>query len=421
MRTATGDERDIELVATDLRHDPAVTGVVLNCRDVTERNELERQLHHAQKLDAVGHLAGGLAHDFNNVLAAIRGYSELLREDLPADAPAAADLRHIEQAVDRAAAVTRKLLAFSRKQTIQPVVVDLNAILADLEPLLRQLVTDRIEVRTDFDPALWPLKADAGQLEQVIINLATNARDAMPAGGVLQFATANRTLAKPSSDTGSLTPGDYVALVVADQGIGMPPAIRARIFEPFFSTKARDRGLGLGLAMVHGIVTHAGGHIIVESVEGSGTTFTLLLPRTSDTLRAATTGIPAPSPQVTGRPILLVDDELGVRTVTRRMLERGGYRVTEASDGLAALDRIVADPDAIDLLVTDMVMPGLDGHGLVARVRALRPNLPIVCITGYAGDARGVSDLAPHVSAIITKPFAAATLLRAVAAALRVS
>jgi PAS domain S-box-containing protein len=279
LRTSAGQWRDVDVVAMDLRRDPAVRGTVLNCRDVTERNALEQQLQHARKLDAVGHLAGGLAHDFNNVLTAIRGYTELLREDLPKTSQAGADLAHIEQAVDRAAAVTRKLLSFSRKQDVQRVCLDLNAVLADLDPLLRQMLTDRIEVRTDYAADLWPVWADQGQIEQVIINLVTNARDAMPQGGRLEIGTANRAITPQTSETDGPRPGEYVTLTVRDQGVGIPESVRSRMFEPFFSTKPRDRGIGLGLAIVQGIVAQSDGHIRVESTEGRGATLTVSLPR----------------------------------------------------------------------------------------------------------------------------------------------
>ncbi len=414
MQTAAGDWREVEMVATDLRHDAAVQGVVLNGRDVTERNDLERQLRHTQKLDAVGHLAGGLAHDFNNVLTTIRGYTELLRGDIPPGSAAASDLGYIEQAVDRAAAVTKKLLAFSRRQAVQFTVLDLGVTLTDVEPLLRQLVTDRISVRIETTPGLWPVKADQGQVEQVVINLATNARDAMPDGGELWLTVRNQTV------TGGVPPavpsGEYVALVVSDTGTGMPDDVQARIFEPFFTTKPKDRGIGLGLAMVHGIVASSGGAVTVDSGPGRGSTFTVLLPRTRDTAPAS----PSPPDPVAGAPprarrILLVDDESGVRAVGRRMLERAGYAVTDVPGGAEAL-AVLARGAQIDLLVTDMVMPGMHGRDLIARVRVLRPTLPIVCITGFAGeatDARGPGD---GIVTVVTKPFSAEVLLRAVAA-----
>lgn len=413
MTASAGRWLDVDIVWTDMRADASVNGIVLNCRDVTERNELERQLHHAQKLDAVGHLAGGLAHDFNNVLMAIRGYTELLRDELPAQGQAGEDLRHIEHAVDRAAEVTRKLLAFSRKQAVQPRVLDLNRVLADLQPLLRQLMTHRIEVSLETEPRLWPVMADQGQMEQVIINLATNARDAMPEGGVLRIVTCNRTLTAPTAETAAVQPGDHVVMEVRDEGVGMTPEVRARIFEPFFSTKPKDRGMGLGLAMVHGIVTHSGGRITVDSRPGKGACFTIVLPRTQEqAVEAGANTTPAPA---VSRAILLVDDEVAVRSIARRMLERAGHRVREAADGNEALEVVARGEEPVDVLVTDMVMPGLHGLDLIAQVRRLRPALPIVCITGFAGEGLDLQNCDPADTAILPKPFSAETLAQTVA------
>jgi PAS domain S-box-containing protein len=417
VRNAAGEWRDLDVLWSDLRGDKAVGGIVLNCRDVTERNELERKLQHAQKLDAVGHLAGGLAHDFNNVLMVIRGYTELLRGDLPPDASCQADLANMEQAVDRASTVTRKLLAFSRRQAVQPTVLDLNAVLSDLQPIFRQLMTDNVNVRLETDRELWRVKADQGQIEQVVVNLATNARDAMPRGGPLRIVTRNQRV-ESSRPIDGLPPGDFVALEVIDAGTGMDDVVRARIFEPFFSTKPKDRGVGLGLAMVHGIITRAGGHVMVETAPGEGTTFRIFLPRTTEILDYRTTLQEAISPAPVARTVLLVDDEPSVRAITRRLLERAGYRVLEAADGHEALS-IAARPDVrVDLLLTDMVMPGLTGQQVVVRFRAARPGVPIVAITGYAGESpQVVAAGEAGLSGLVTKPFSADALIRAVATA----
>jgi PAS domain S-box-containing protein len=279
MQVAPGRWREVEAVWSDLRDDPVVRGVVLNCRDVTDRNEVERQLRQTQESDAVGHLAGGLAHDLNNVLAIIRGYTELLRSELPDGSPAGSDVDHIVAAVDRAAAVTGKVLAFTRKQPGEKVVLDLNLVVRELEPMLRQLMTDQVAVRLDLDPGLWPVRADQRQLEQVLVNLATNARDAMPAGGEILIRTENLPQAPEPSVAGSPWFGDGVSVRVVDRGGGMSPAVMARIFEPFFTTKPKDRGLGLGLAIVRGIVADLDGRVLVESAEGQGSTLTVLLPR----------------------------------------------------------------------------------------------------------------------------------------------
>ncbi|MDO8837151.1 MAG: response regulator [Vicinamibacterales bacterium] len=415
MRTASGDWREIDVIASDMRADPDVDGIVLNCRDVTDRNELESRLHHAQKLDAVGHLAGGLAHDFNNVLTAIRGYTELLQGDVPPNSAAAADLHGIEQAVDRAAAVTKKLLAFSRKQAVQRTVIDLNVVVTDLAPLLRQLVTNSIEVRLLCAPDLWPVRADKGQLEQVLINLVANARDAMPDGGAISVSTSNRDAASLPAGT---PPGDWVELVVRDPGVGMPAEIQKRIFEPFFSTKPKEKGMGLGLAMVHGIVTQSRGFVAVESEEGRGTTFRVLLPRSDGTPAALSAAPPVPERPAQARRILLVDDEAGVRAVVRRMLERAGFVVIEASSGPEALALLSREPESVDLLLTDLVMPGMHGRELIRRFRILHPDTPVVCMTGFAGESMDVHGLEAGIAAVVTKPFSSGALVRAVSAAM---
>ncbi len=287
VQVAPGRWREIEATWRDLRGDPAVRSIVVNCRDVTDRNEIERHLRHAQKLDVMGHMAGGLAHDLNNVLAVIRGYSELLQSQIGESSPAAADLAEIIKAVDRATAVTRKVLAFSRKQQGRRVVLDLNGVVNDVRPMLGHLVKDQVEVRVRLADGLWPIYADPGQMEQVLVNLATNARDAMPDGGVIDISTSNRLLPAVPWDPRSLPAGDYVCVAVRDEGTGMPPAVLSRVFEPFFTTKPKDRGVGLGLAIVHGIVTDMEGRIAVDSVEGRGSTFTILLPRVAVSVAAS--------------------------------------------------------------------------------------------------------------------------------------
>jgi PAS domain S-box-containing protein len=278
MQVAPGRWREVEAACSDLRSDPAVRGIVITCRDVTERNEVERHLRQAQKLDAVGHLAGGLAHDLNNVLGIIRGYAELLRSDLPEASAAGRDLDQILKAVDRAAGVTGRVLAFSRKQPGQVKILDLNAVIEGLAPILKHLMKDQVEVRLNLGPGLWPVRADQGQIEQVVVNLTSNACDAMPGGGVIIIQTANRPSAD-ASETAATQPGDWVELSVADRGCGMSADLVTRIFEPFFSTKPKDQALGLGLSIVHGIVADAGGRVLVDSDEGRGARFTVLLPR----------------------------------------------------------------------------------------------------------------------------------------------
>jgi PAS domain S-box-containing protein len=410
-----GAWRDIEALWSDLRADPSVNGFVVNCRDVTERNELQRQLRHNQKLDAVSRLAGGLAHDLNNVLSIIGGYADLLKTATDPASAAADDLTHIQQAVDRAATVTRKVLAFSRRQPVLRGVLDLNALIADLLPMLRQSVRAKVEVRLRLEDGLWPVRADRGQMEQVLVNLATNARDAMPDGGVLEIATANRPAAASLSP--GLPRGDSVAVTVTDTGTGMTREVRERIFEPFFSTKGASGGMGLGLAMVNGIVADSGGRVFVESEAGRGSAFTILLPKTDAAVAQADR--PGETLERPGRllTVLVVDDEENVRTVARRILEGHGYQVVEASSGHQALD-VIANPSiALDLVLTDLVMPGVNGRQLIARCEELRPTLPVVCMTGFAGDGDDPRQYGKNLVALVPKPFTSALLRRVVAAA----
>jgi two-component system, cell cycle sensor histidine kinase and response regulator CckA len=401
--------RELEIVSSDLRADAAVGGIVLNCRDVSERNELERQLRHAQKLEAVGLLAGGIAHDFNNLLGVIRGHAELIKDELPAGSQVSDDAEQIVRASDRAAAVTRKILAFSRKQPAKPAVVDVNHVLTELLPMLRQLQADA-EVRLECQPGLRRVRIDPGQLEQVVVNLATNARDAMPGGGVLSISTSNRRV-ETGGPVGSRLL-DWVAITVTDQGVGMSDEIRGRIFEPFFTTKPPGKGSGLGLPVVYGIVTDAGGRLTVESAPDKGTAVTVFLPGTLDSVAAPGAEITPRVPTNEPLTVLLVDDEAGVRTVIRRTLERSGFGVAEAADGFVALDIASRPGTRIDLLLTDLVMPGMHGRDLAARFRAMRPDIPIVCITGFVGEGGDPSDIGEGVVAVLSKPVSADVLVR---------
>ncbi len=408
--------RDIEMLWNDRRGDASVGGFIFNGRDVTVRRELERRLHHAQKLDTVTRLADGLAHDVNNALTVIRGTADLLAADVEPGSPSREDLSHIRHAVDRAGDLTRKVLAFRRQVPVQPSVIDLNRVVEDLLPVLRQSVTSSVTVRLALASGLWPVRADQGQIEQVLVNLAANARDAMPDGGTFEIATANRVVDASSPGAGDLAPGEYVSLAATDDGVGIAADVLSRIFEPFFSTK--PNGTGVGLAMVQGIVAGAGGRVFVRSAVGRGSSFTVLLPR------AATAGAdPAPPEREGERPapsgtVLLVDDEASVRTVARRILERHGYRVIEAADGRQALS-IIADPrTGFDVLLTDLVMPGVRGREVVERCAELRPSVPAVCMTGFAGDRDGPIGSGPRAAEILLKPFTAAALTRTLAAAI---
>jgi PAS domain S-box-containing protein len=357
-------------------------------RDVTDRKRLEEELLSAQKLDSLGRLAGGVAHDFNNLLTGITGYASLLLERANGDGELRRDLNEIKRAADRAAELTKQLLAFGRRQVLKPRPLDLNAVLADTGLLLRRLLGEHVELELSPADDLGTVRADPGQLEQVIVNLAVNARDAMPDGGKLTIATRNA--------------GDHVELVVSDTGVGMDEETRAQAFEPFFTT--REQGVGLGLASVYGIVHQSGGEVTVESSPGSGSTFVVRLPRVPDTIEAPTPTPPPERAQGTGT-ILLVEDEDVVRELARRVLERQGYTVLTCANGGEAVALADADDRRIDLLLTDVVMPGLRGYEVAQRVAATRPDIKILYMSGYAEEAL-VGRATINGSALIEKPFA---------------
>jgi two-component system cell cycle sensor histidine kinase/response regulator CckA len=392
----------------------AIVGVLGVYQDITERKRLEEQFRQAQKLEAVGRLAGGIAHDFNNLLTVILGNAELLRQ-LPPKPPEAVGLvDDIHGAADRAAGLVRQLLMFSRRQPSRPEVIDLNEVLTGLAGLLRRLLGERVEVRAQLSPEAVLVRADRGQLEQVVMNLAVNARDAMPDGGTLTLTTAN-----PEAGRNGKGPA-FARLSVADTGTGMSEELKARIFEPFFTTKGPDKGTGLGLATVYGIVQQAGGHINVDSTLGAGTTFHIYLPECTGT---ATPSTERPAREAAarentgrGRSVLLVEDEDGVRKMARFVLEGQGYRVAEARDAETALELLKPDP-AVDLLVTDLSMPGMDGRELAGRLRAVRPGVGVVFVSGYVPEAGRLDDVPAAV--FLPKPFTPTELLRGAGKALR--
>ena len=352
-------------------------------RDVSERKLLEAQLLQSQKLETIGRLAGGVAHDFNNLLTVILGYGQLIMSEV--DGPLREQVQEITRAGERAATLTRQLLAFSRKQALQAAVLNLNAIIGDVEKMVRRLLDESIEIRTVMEPALWPVKVDPAQFEQVLVNLVVNAGDAMPDGGVLAIETRNVELLPPAFGTrrSDAAPGPYVLLQVSDTGSGMDEATRAHIFEPFFTTKDQGKGTGLGLAMVYGIVQQSGGHIVVDSTPGAGTTCRIYLPRAAAAAGAIVNDESAARPRGGTETILLVEDERPVRFLARQALERHGYRVLEASSGEEAC--VMAEThDGIDLLVTDVSMPDMNGKELAAILRGRAPGLKIVFISGYA-------------------------------------
>jgi PAS domain S-box-containing protein len=386
-------------------------------RDVSERKLLEGQLRQAQKMEAVGQLAGGVAHDFNNLLTAITAYSELALADVDPGSRIGQDLGEIHQAALRAGQLTRQLLAFSRQQVLRLQVLDLNEVLAGAERLLRRLVGESVLLEVLQAAAPARVTADPGQLEQVLVNLAVNARDAMPHGGVLTVESAGVTLSEEEgARAGGLPPGRYVRLSVADTGTGMDEALRARIFEPFFTTKPVGKGTGLGLATVYGIVKQLGGGLQVESAPGQGSTFSVLLPYAEGELEPGAR--PGASGALRGsETLLLVEDEQVVRSSLKRMLERHGYRVLEARHGADALLVLRERRGEVDLVLTDVRMPEMGGQELVARLRTEAPGLPVLYLSGYADVMPEVGGEGPAV-AFVEKPVSATTLLEHVRGAL---
>jgi PAS domain S-box-containing protein len=406
-----GDHVRVRLTAR-LRQGPASEPTVFEviAEDVTEQHRLHEQLRQAQKMEAVGQLAGGIAHDFNNVLTAILGYSELLTDQIGPDKAIGRDLREIRIAAERAAALTQQLLAFSRKQVIAVTPIDLSAMVRNLEPMLRRLLPESVRIECRLADHLDLVMADATQLEHLLINLSVNARDAMPNGGTLTITTGNVRLDRAfvNAHQGAVE-GGYAALAVIDTGSGMPADVQRRIFEPFFTTKDRGRGTGLGLAAVYGTVKQLGGYIGVESEVGRGTTFTSYLPRTEDAAERVVA--PLRSAPVGAETILLVEDESGVRSFVKAALQRFGYRVVEAESAEAALELLDGLDAPIDLLLTDVVLPGIDGHELSRRVASQVPDIRVLFMSGYATALRTEEGFQIRGVELLEKPFTAQTLL----------
>ncbi len=392
--------------------------VVAFAHDITEHKRLEEQLQHAQRMEAVGRLAGGVAHDFNNILTAVRGHSEILLAVLPEDSPHRRHADQIHRASLRAAALTSQLLAFSRKQVLQPRTLDLNALVANLTAMLRRLIGEHVELRTTLAERLGAVRADAGQLEQVLTNLVINARDAMPAGGVLAIATENVDVANAAvSQQVGVPVGRWVMLSVSDSGSGMDETTRTRVFEPFFTTKEAGKGTGLGLSTAYGIVTQSGGQITVDSTLGRGTMFRVYLPRidaptTASGRFALDDGV---GPRGT-ETVLLIEDDGDVREFVRDVLRAHGYDVLPAVDGTQALTLIEQHAGPIHLVVTDVIMPRMMGSEVAARIAALRPSIKVLYISGYPGDAIVKQGVPEH--AFVQKPFSVSTLARRVRALL---
>jgi PAS domain S-box-containing protein len=380
--------------------------VIVHTEDITARVQLEEQLRQSQKLNAVGQLAGGIAHDFNNLLTVITGSTGLLSQAIDAGSATREYIDLIRQAAEGASGLTRQLLAFSRKQILEPRSVDLNEVTRRVHGMLRRLIGEDLQIVLRLEPGLWTTRVDAGQMEQVIVNLAVNARDAMEHGGTLTLATANVRLDEDEARRrGAPGPGAYVQLTASDTGRGMDAETQARVFEPFFTTKDASRGAGLGLSTVYGIVSQSSGSVRVESEPGRGATFEVLLPREQPAEGAAASPASASlrSPRGT-ETILLVEDEALVRNVCRRLLERLGYKVLEASSGRAALE-IASSNGTIDLLMTDMVMPDRDGRQTADALREARPGLPVLFVTGYTEDEALRRGGQSEKASVLRKPF----------------
>lgn len=400
-------------------------GALIMVTDVTEQRALQVQLLHSQKMEALGRLAGGVAHDFNNVLTVITGYGELLGHRFGPEDPDRELVDEIQKATDHAAALTRQLLAFSRRVVVQVQVVDLNARIAASKDMLRRLLGEDIELLVDLAPGLGGVRVDPAQMDQILINLAVNARDAMPRGGRLSIETANVELEEHDTQMRpELAPGPYVMMAISDTGSGIPPDVVDRVFDPFFTTKEAGRGTGLGLATVYGIIKQFGGHILVYSEPGLGTSFKVYLPHVDD----APPGEREPtatSPSVGTETVLLVEDEAAVRNLERRALTAAGYQILEAGNGaeaLALFDAQIAAGRVIDVLVTDIVMPGMSGRELADALHARVPQLPVLYLSGYTDDAVLRHGVLSAEAAFLQKPFAAAALcsrLRAVLDAAR--
>ena len=380
--------------------------------DITERAALELQLLQSQKMEAVGRLAGGVAHDFNNLLTVIKGYGELMLSELKTNDPMRAEVEEIQKAADRAASLTRQLLAFSRRQVMAAKVIDLNSVVENMDKLLRRLLGEDVELNTLLDPNLGAVKADPGQIEQVIMNLAVNARDAMPHGGKLTIETGNIDLDTfYAREHVTVAAGPYVMIAVSDTGVGMDSETQARIFEPFFTTKEQGKGTGLGLSTVYGIIKQSGGYIWVYSESGRGTTFKVYLPRVGETVEAEGAGGPAHESHRGTETVLLVEDEDGVRALIRQVLVRNGYHVLEARHGEEALMLAEGHRNIIHLLLTDVVLARMSGRELAQRLGPQRPEMQVIFMSGYTDEAIVHHGMLTPGTTFLQKPFTTDSLM----------
>jgi two-component system cell cycle sensor histidine kinase/response regulator CckA len=397
-------------------------GVIALTVDITERKHTaealhrsQEQLRHAQKMEAVGRLAGGVAHDFNNVLTAISGFAELLRLQVRGQETAEASVSEIQRSVERAAALTRQLLAFSRQQAVRPTALDLNEIVGNMDRMLSRLLSPGVRLESRLSPELGRVRGDTSQIEQVITNLVVNANDAMPTGGNLALSTNNVVLSEPLLGSRFvIPPGSYVVLEVTDTGTGMDEAVISRLFDPFFTTKDRGKGTGLGLSTVYGIVTQSGGHVHVESQIGKGSTFRVYFPLVDEQPAA----VESPTTRATdggAGTVLAVEDDAMLLSLIGGMLERNGYHVLTAPDAERALSLLAEAHERIDLLLSDVLMPGLSGAELAQRAWELDPDLPVIFMSGYADPTRFPAEVRERASGYVAKPFQSETLLHIMA------
>jgi PAS domain S-box-containing protein len=423
LETHDGRRIDVEFIS-NLYSVDQVKVIQCNIRDISdrlkaekERASLESQLQKSQRLEAIGQLAGGVAHDFNNLLTVINNYAGFAIEELREADPVRADLEEILKAGQRAAGLTRQLLAFSRKQLLAPQVLSLNGVVAGIEGMLRRLIGEDIHIATSLAGDLGTVEADPGQIEQVIVNLAINARDAMPGGGKLTISTANVTLDEDyATQHSDITPGEFVLLSVADNGCGMDEETRNRVFEPFFTTKEKGKGTGLGLATVYGIVRQSGGNILIYSEPDLGSTFKVYLPRVD--AAPSKTQRPLPVEAIGHETVLIVEDEDGVRRLAKRILKAAGYQVLTAANGGEALLLCEQSSTDIHLLLTDVVMPQMSGKQLTERLALIRPEMKVLYMSGYTDDAIVHHGVLASGIRFIGKPFTGAALTTKVREAL---
>jgi two-component system, cell cycle sensor histidine kinase and response regulator CckA len=414
FQTKSGEQR-VGLVSAELIDIARQKCAIAVFKDITERNLLERQLRQAQKMEAVGQLSGGIAHDFNNLLGVILGYSDILQTQLEPNSKAYRNAEQIKKAGQRAASLTRQLLAFSRQQVMEPTVLGLNTIVADAEKMLRRLIGEDIELRAVLDPALGRVRADQGQIEQIILNLAVNARDAMPRGGVLTIKTANIVVDDSYvSQHPPMSTGSFIMLSVTDTGVGMNAETQARIFEPFFTTKGPGRGTGLGLATVYGVVKQSGGFIWVRSKPGQGTTFEILLPSVDEPIATVAPGTHLAGSQRGSETVLLVEDEAALRELILEMLRQEGYSVLEAASANEAIEVAQRAPGKIDLLLTDVVMPGMNGSELADQLVSFYPGIRILLMSGYTEFGVPLRNILQQERPLLQKPFTQQSLVRKV-------